>query len=95
MLERSPGELHTYNINKEGTKLIRRFRGLQPTTAEAAESITITLNYFMELIDDNPITISSRNAAAMLTRMGRTEAVARMGEWWFQEPQLQVYHAAR
>ena len=90
MLERSPGELHTYNINREGSKLVKRFKGLQPTTSEAAETVSQILDYFMELIEDNPITITSRNAAAMFTRIGRTETVAYMGDWWFEDPQQQV-----
>ena len=90
MVERSPGELHTYNINKEGSKLVRRFKGLQPSTAEAAESVSLVLHYFDEIIEDNPITITSRNAAAMFTRIGRAEAVAFLGDWWFEESQRRV-----
>lgn len=92
MIERTPGELHTYNINKEGSKLVRRFKGISPATDEAAESVTLILRYFTELIEENPHTITSRNAATMLTRIGKTEAVAKLGEWWFETPQLQVFN---
>ena len=90
MTERTPGELHSYNINKEGSKLVKRFRGLQPSSAEGGESVSRLLRYFVELIDDNPITITSRNAATMFARIGRAESVAYMGDWWFEKPQQLV-----
>ena len=95
MIERSPGELHTYNINKEGSKLYKRFKGLQPASDEAAETLSGLLRYFAEMIDDNPFTITSRNGAVMFTRIGRAETVANMGEWWFEKSQQQVSSHSR
>lgn len=90
MLERSPGELHTYNINREGSKASRLIKRTNATPEETAEAVTSVLQYFIEMIEDNPVTVSCRNAAAMFTRLGRTETTANLGGWWFESPQLQV-----
>lgn len=90
MLERSPGELHTYNINREGSKASRLIKRTNATPEETAEAVSSVLQYCIEMIEDNPITVSCRNAAAMFTRLGRTETSANLGGWWFESPQLQV-----
>lgn len=85
--DRTPTQAHNYVVQRESSKLLRKFKGLSPASDEARLRVGDTLRYYDQMIIDNPMTLNARSAAAMWTRLGKFENSGQLGEWWFEEIQ--------
>lgn len=85
--DRTPTQAHNYVVQREAAKLLRKFKGLNPTSDEARLKVGDTLRYYDQMIIDNPMTLNARSAAAMWIRIGKFENSGLLGDWWFEEIQ--------
>ncbi|GMH42554.1 hypothetical protein BSKO_10473 [Bryopsis sp. KO-2023] len=85
--DRTPTQAHNYVVQRESAKLLRKFKGLNPSSDEARLKVGETLRYYDQMIIDNPMTLNARSGAAMWTRIGKYENAGQLGDWWFEEIQ--------